>query len=219
MILCRRVFVLVAAASLSCLSWAGSPETMLATPGAACTSALEQATHLTFKQKTCIYTAKTFTASFVLKTALFSGMAQLRNAPHEKDQDFSDYGHRFGTRLAQGFSRNTADYLVGSLNHEDPRLRTSGKSGYWRRAESAFTGVMVAQTDDGSVRPAFSHIAGALSSGFVGAACYRPRHNGMMADGLERSGFAYSTYFARALFAEFRPELMGMTSHLFSKKR
>jgi hypothetical protein len=127
------------------------------------------------------------------------------------------YGHLFGTRLAQNLAKNTGEYLVGSLNREDPRSYRSGERGFWKRTRSVLVDTVMTQTDDRHRRPAFSHMAGALSSGFLGEACYLSWHSDGVAGSFRRSGLAYGGYFVRALFYEFQPELRAAAFHILRK--
>jgi hypothetical protein len=203
-------------ALLSGLVFAGPPDP--ANPSSCDAMALQHATTLTFHQKTCFYGARVFSSSAVYRAAFFSGIAQWRNSAHERDRDMVTYGHLFSTRLAQNLAKNTGEYLVGSLNREDPRSHRSGERGFWRRTRYALLNTVMTQTDDGHRRPAFSHMAGALSSGFLGEACYPSWHGDGIAGSFRRSGLAYGGYFGRALFNEFRPELRTAAFRILRKR-
>ena len=76
--------------------------------------------------------------------------------------------------------------------------------------------MLVVDDVSGNGRPALSPIAGAFSSGFVGANCYGYRNT--VEEGFKRSSFTYSAYFAAAVFREFKPDLAGYSSKLIHKR-
>jgi hypothetical protein len=209
----------VASLLMSCgFAQTSSPGTVASPKDLQCEAlVLSQATTLSFKQRSCLFAERTFSKSALFKATFFSGIAQVRNVPYEHNEDLMSFGHRLGTRLAQNTSKNTVEYLVASLNHEDPRFHLSTKSGFWHRTESALLNTLVAHTDDGAVRPAFSKIAGALAAGFAGSQCYLPPRTSRLDNVLSRSGLAYGTYFSTAVFSEFGPDLKMFTSRLLHR--
>lgn len=177
---------------------------------------LAHAQNLTLGQRACYFGDQLTSTSTVLRAAFASGISQWRNNPYKSHQDNDDYAYRFGVYYARRAAKNSSELLVGYLNHEDPRPRRSTASGNWNRTRSALLSVVEIRDEDGYGRPALSPIAGAFASGFVGAACYRT--NNTVEDGLRQAGISYSSYLARAIYREFRPDILAFASRLRHKK-
>lgn len=177
---------------------------------------LAHSENLTLRQRTCYYGEQVMSTSTALRAAFASGISQWSNNPYKSHEDRDDYACRFGVYYARRAAKSSGELLVGYLNHEDPRPRHSTANGTWNRTRSALLSVVILKDEDGSGRPALSPIAGAFGSGFVGTACYRT--NNIAEDGLRRAGISYSSYFVRAVFNEFRPDISAFASRLRRKK-
>lgn len=178
---------------------------------------LEPATQLTFRERACWYGDRLIAHSTILHGAFMAAFGDVRNSPHLEDDGWGDFGHRFAVFYARRTGQSAAELIAGYLNHEDPRPHTSGQHGIWNRTRSALLSVMVVQDAEGDRRPALAPIAGAFGSGMVSVPCYRERNS--MEDGLGRTGLTYGAYFGSAVFREFQPDLSGLASRLFRKKK
>jgi hypothetical protein len=78
----------------------------------------------------CEYTSQQrlqqwFTTSFsdqaMLGAVVYGAGAQIIKSPGEWGRTWGGYGDRIGVRYTQGAARGTAEFLVGSLMHDDPR--------------------------------------------------------------------------------------------------
>ncbi len=69
--------------------------------------------------------------------------------------------------------------------------------------------------EDGQNRIALAPIAGAFSSGFVGAANYRDRD--VLGLGLRHSGAVYGWTFGSAVLHEFKPDLLAFSNKLLAR--
>lgn len=152
----------------------------------------------------------------MLTTAFASGISQWRNSPYAEHQGTGDYAHRFAARYASRAAMNGSELLIGYLNHEDPRPRSSRANGFWNRSRSALLSVVVIKDEDRNGRPALSPVAGAFGSGFVGALCYKT--NNTVGDGFRRTGISYSGYFMKAILNEFHPDISAIASRLRHRK-
>jgi hypothetical protein len=187
-------------------------------PGASCSPVLLQsATQLTFRQRACFYEARMMAPSLILRASVVAGYGQLRNNPRVTNEGWSEFGYRFGVFYARQTGRNVGELVAGYLNHEDPRPHISQEHGFLRRSQAAFRSVLVTKEPDGSSRPALAPIAGSFGSGMMGLAFYRNTCG--LANGFERTGFTYSTYFATALVREFQPDISVLASRLLRKKK
>ena len=106
--------------------------------------------------------------------------------------------------------------LVGYWHHEDPRLHRSGRQGVWPRTRFALLSVLESPDASGNARMAFAPLAGSLGSGLTSMALYQRQNS--LGWGLERSGLAYSHYFARALVHEFSPDLWNLAPRFVRNK-
>lgn len=172
---------------------------------------------LTPGQRACYYGAKLTRPSLLLRGAFVAGLGQWRNNPEILNQDMDDFAHRFGVFYARRGAQSGAEFLVGYLNHEDPRPHASDLHGFWNRTRAAMLSVLEVTDPNGDTRPAFAPAAGALASGLVSVAGYR-QHNSMQ-DGLMRSGFVYGGDIGTAILREFKPDLSNWASRLRHKRK
>jgi hypothetical protein len=179
---------------------------------------MNKAPQLTWRQKFCYYSEnRVLTGSGVFGSLFFGAVGQLRHDPEEWGQGAEGYGRRVGTRYAQGLAKSTAEFLFGALNHEDPRSHPpvalnalDNRSHTIRgRLGAALLRTIWTHRDTGRDFIAFSRIAGALSSGFVGNAWY-PDRLATTRQAFARTGSAFGGYVMSNLFSEFQPELFGL---------
>lgn len=107
------------------------------------------------------------------------------------------------------------ELLAGYLDHEDPRFHPSGETPLKKRIRSALLSVLVTRDDAGG-RPALAPIAGSLGSAFAEAACYREHTAAEYA--LRGAGVTYGSYFGKALYQEFRPDLTSLITRIRHKR-
>ena len=208
----------------------GTPLRLIPPPCSSYT--MNKAPKLTWRQKFCYYSEnRVLTGSAVFGSLFFGAVAQFRHDPQEWGQGVEGYGRRVGTRYAQGLAKSTAEFLVGAINHEDPRAHPPVdigaanphlKSTFKGRLGSALLRTVWTHRDppykDGI---AFSRIAGALSSGFVGNAWYPDRLT-TPGQAFARTGSAMGGYVINSLFSEFQPEVFGLVRKMLglgSKKQ
>jgi hypothetical protein len=155
--------------------------------------------------------------SLLLRGAFAAGFGQWRNNPEILHENADDFAHRFGVFYARRGAQSGAEFLVGYLNHEDPRPHLSNQHGVWNRTRAAILSVLEVSGTNGETRPAFAPAAGALASGLVSVAGYQ-QHNSMR-DGLMRSGFVYGGDFGTAILREFKPDLSNLAFRLMHKRK
>ena len=128
-------------------------------------------TPLTLHDKFLIYAHKTFGPPAVILPAFGAGLGML-NPPSKYPKDWKDgasaFGRNYGYRLADHPSRNTAQFLTGTLLHEDPRYLRSTSSNPFLRTVHALAFTVFDKTDSGRTTFAASNFASAAAGGFVG---------------------------------------------------
>jgi hypothetical protein len=126
---------------------------------------------LTIQEKFLIYTHKTFGPPAVILPALGAGLGML-NPPSKYPKEWKDgaaaFGRNYGYRVADHTSRNTAQFLTGTLLHEDPRYLRSTSANPFVRTVHALAFTIFDKTDFGKTTFAASNFASAAAGGFVG---------------------------------------------------
>jgi hypothetical protein len=126
---------------------------------------------LTIQDKFLIYAHKTFGPPAVILPAFGAGLGML-NPPSKYPKEWKDgaaaFGRNYGYRLADHTSRNTAQFLTGTLLHEDPRYLRSTSSNPVVRTVHALAFTIFDKTDSGRTTFAASNFASAAAGGFVG---------------------------------------------------
>jgi hypothetical protein len=126
---------------------------------------------LTMQDKFLIYAHKSFGPPAVILPALGVGLGML-NPPSKYPNDWKDgasaFGRNYGYRLADRTSRNTAQFLTGTLLHEDPRYLRSTSTNPFLRTVHALAFTVFDKTDSGRTTFATSNFASAAAGGFVG---------------------------------------------------
>jgi len=126
---------------------------------------------LTTNDKFQIYVHKTFGPPAVLLPAVATGY-QMVNPPSNYPRSWKDgasaFGRNYGYKVADHTSRNTAEWLAGTLLHEDPRYLRSTSTNPLGRTFHALAFTVVDKTDSGKNTLATSNFASAAAGGFVG---------------------------------------------------
>jgi hypothetical protein len=174
-------------------------------------------TELSFRQRACFILAELASPGRFAQAAAGASFSQWRNSPRISPHDADDYPVRFEHIYERQAARATAELLVGSLHHEDPRLHFSNAHGAVNRTRAALLSVVISPGEDGGARPALAPIAGSLGSGLSSMALYQYQNS--LSYGFERSGISYGFYFVRSLFHEFSPELWSLAPPFVRKRR
>jgi hypothetical protein len=233
----RFLTLLLLAAGPSCLgqlaattsqenqSISGTPVIYQTPPKPACDAyTMDNLPTLGFDRKACYYRDRLLTGSAAFGAAFFGAIAQLRHDPDEWPQGADGFGRRFATRYTQGMAKSTGSFLVGALNHEDPRPHPppipgcshnhTPKVGVLPRTGDALLRTVWTHRDNCSDGIAFSHFAGALSSGFIGRV-WMPDESNTIGQSFVRSGTAFGGYVAASVFSEFQGDIFRFFSRMF----
>ena len=126
---------------------------------------------LTIQDKVHIYEHKTFGPPAVILPAFGAGLGMI-NPPSKYPKEWKDgaaaFGRNYGYRVADHTSRNTAQFLTGTLLHEDPRYLRSTSTNPFVRTMHALVFTIFDKTDSGRTTFAASNFASAAAGGFVG---------------------------------------------------
>lgn len=177
---------------------------------------LSTAAQLSLRQRTCWYGSRLASPWAAARASFSSGLDQWKKDDRVRHGSTDEFAHRFAIYYAKRTAKESGEMLAGYLNHEDPRPRASGEAAVRRRIQSALLSVLVSRTDQGA-RPALGPLAGSLGSAFAGTALYRERATTRYA--LQGASLTYASYFGRALYQEFRPDISFMTKKLLHKNR
>lgn len=180
---------------------------------------IESTPVLSLTQRICLWTDRSLTSGEGLMGAAIAGAySQLTERSSDRRKGFPGYAERFATRYAQSTAKGLGEVFGGYVNHEGLRRelgpwRSPAGAGFGRRFAHALAAPLWNYEDDDAFRKdrrkrfAFSRVAGALASGFVGMA-WAPDRLNTPGRALRRSASAYGGYFSSSLFNEFKGDLM-----------
>src|SRR5215471_16278215 len=72
-----------------------------------------------------------------------AGIQQLRNSPHEWGGGMFGFGKRFGSAVGEHVVKNTIQFGVASVRHEELGYRRSGKRGFGPRLKYALVSTVI----------------------------------------------------------------------------
>jgi hypothetical protein len=168
--------------------------------------------------RACYYADRLLKPGLAIRGALYSSWGALRGDPYEATSGAGSgsFTRRFGTFYAEQGARAGGELIAGYLNHERLSNTTSNRHGFWSRTGDALESVLVTQDDQGRNKLALVPLAGSMAAGLTAANSYGRDFNAQ--NTLTLTAGAYGTYFARALYREFRPEIRSFAArHLPSK--
>src|SRR5690349_9654952 len=76
------------------------------------------------------YVKDTFGRSAALGTGAGAGISQLRNVPHEWGGGVSGFGKRVASGFGTHVIKNTIQFPIASIRHEELGYQRSGKTGF-----------------------------------------------------------------------------------------
>jgi hypothetical protein len=172
---------------------------------------------LTFWERACWHGSELLSPWGAVAAGFSSGLGQWHNYPYVRNQDSDDYVHRFAVYYVKRSARETGELIAGYFNHEDPRPHTSGQTLFRKRLGVALLSVLVTRDDLSASHVALAPIAGSLGSAFAGAAFYR-QHTGV-GYAFRGAGISYGSYFGRAVYREFRPDILLAIDRMLHRRR
>ena len=142
-----------------------------------------------------------------LQTALGSGLAQWRDAPHEWGGGWDAYGTRYGSRFAQHLVKRGIMLGIQAVDGEDPRRIRSEHTGVWPRTKDAVKFTFVAQRDNGSRGFAYSRVAGSYAAGFISRQWHPARLHTLPA-GIAAGSISIGVETGMSVLNEFMPDIL-----------
>src|SRR5215471_14136645 len=79
------------------------------------------------------YAKDTFGRRAAIRTGASAGIQQLRNSPREWGRGVKGFGKRVGSGFAQHVVKNSIQYPVAAIRHEELGYRPSNKKGFGPR--------------------------------------------------------------------------------------
>ena len=169
-------------------------------------------TPLTFGQKASLYANRTYSARALFSASYAAGLAQWRGTPSEWGAGLSGYARRDAAAYGGGVIRHTAEFGFGALLGEDPRFERSTRHGIALRTGDALRTAIIAETDDGGHRIAWSRALAALATGFA-VNSWEPRRMHSTHHALMLSLAGALSYPTASVTQEFTPDVRRYVFH------
>jgi hypothetical protein len=153
------------------------------------------------------YVKDTFGKRAALRTGASAGIQQLRNSPHEWGRGGSGFGKRVGSAFGQHIIKNSIQYPIAAIRHEELSYRPSGKKGFGPRLGYALTSTVIThKTTTGKKTIAAGRISGAMGSGFISRA-WQPARLHTFSSGAASGGIMLGVDAGNNVVREFWPEI------------
>lgn len=193
---------------------AALPDTVAAHPGGSADSTITNQSRipLTFGQKASLYANRTYSARALFSASYAAGLAQWRGTPSEWGAGLSGYARRDAAAYGAGVIRHTAEFGFGALFGEDPRFERSTRHGVAPRTADALRTAIVAETNDGGHRIAWSRAVAALATGFA-VNSWEPRRMHSTHHALMLSLAGALSYPTASVTQEFTPDVRRYVFH------
>jgi hypothetical protein len=120
---------------------------------------------LSRSQKVAFYVDRTYSPRVFLRAGFGAGVAQWRHAPKEWGSGLPGYERRYAAILGAAVVRNTMEFGVGTLLHEDQRYERSVHDGFGPRTVDVIHNTIFIRTDEGGHELAWSRGAAAIVTG------------------------------------------------------
>ncbi len=153
------------------------------------------------------YVKHTFGKEAAIRTGASAGILHLRNAPHEWGQGIGGFGKRVASGFGQHVIKNSIQYPVAAIRHEELSYRPSGKKGFGPRLGYALSSTVIThKTTNGKRTVAAGRISGAVGSGFISRA-WMPARLHTFSSGAASAGVSLGVDAGSNVVREFWPEI------------
>ena len=138
-------------------------------------------------------------------SAVSAGVGQLRNSPHEWGRGPLGYVKRFGSHLGQHVAKESIQFGVAALRHEDLRYRRSHLQGTWPRVRYAVKSTfLVPRANKPGRTVALSRLSGNLGAGML-SRVWQPASTAGVGAGLASGGIGLGADVGANVAREFWP--------------
>lgn len=189
-----------------------------------------------------------FTDHAMLGAVVYGLGAQIIKSPDAWGRTWGGYGQRVGVRYTQAAARGTAEFVVGTLLHDDPRHLSYkddphtpygtkisscengvittvtypvAAPGVWKRVGHAFVdSVTVLQSNGCGIGKRMPAYSRfvGIAAGTYGGFAWNPRSENTVESAAQRWGTAYASTLGGSFYTEFSPELLTALTRLISTK-
>jgi len=151
------------------------------------------------------YMHETFGKKAYIGTAGRAAFGQALNRPHEWGRGPSGFGKRLASGFATHVVKNSIQYGVASIRHEDLEYHRSTKRGFGPRLQHALVSTVVThKTTTGQRTVAAGRISGAMGSGLISRA-WQPARLRTVSSGLSTGGIMLGAEAGMNVAREFWP--------------
>ena len=158
------------------------------------------------------YVKETFGKKAYVGTAGRAAMGQALNHPHEWGRGPSGFGKRLASGFATHVVKNSIQYGVAGIRHEDLQYHRSDKRGFGPRLKHALVSTVVTRkTTTGRRTVASGKISGAMGSGLISRA-WQPARFHTLSSGLATGGITLGAEAGANVAREFWPRKHPHTS-------
>jgi hypothetical protein len=144
-----------------------------------------------------------------VSAAIHGAVGQIRGSPKEWGGGVSGFGKRAGSGFATHIVKNTIEFPVAALLHEDLRYHRSAKTSFGGRMGHALVSpVWTQKTTTGDNTVAFGRISGAFGSGLI-SRLWQPAAARTLAGGFASGGISLGAQAGTNVVREFWPRSGG----------
>lgn len=160
------------------------------------------------------YVKDTFGRKAAIRTGISAGTQQLRNSPHEWGRGAAGFGKRVASAFGQHVVKNSIEYPIAALRHEELGYRPSGKRGFGPRLGYALSSTVIThKTTTGKKTVAAGRISGAVGSGFI-SRVWQPARLHTFSSGAASAGVMLGIDAGNNVVREFWPEIRHPHKHV-----
>jgi hypothetical protein len=151
---------------------------------------------LTASERVKLYVSGLINPFSFVESAASAGFGQWRDRPPEWRQGAAGYGRRFASSFAQHATRETLEFGLASLLHEDNRFVPSGRTKLPSRLLYALESTFQSRDDNGRRQLSYSNL-GSLAGASLLSRTWQPKSTGGAGNGAVN--FGVSVIFAASI--------------------
>ncbi|HLK22088.1 MAG TPA: hypothetical protein VKT81_24235 [Bryobacteraceae bacterium] len=159
---------------------------------------------LTIGEKYKLALNHTFDPEEIVLIAASAAINQKRTYPQEWGQGWDAFGVRVASQMGQQLVREQLMFGVWAIDHEDPRWKRSGLTGFWPRTRYAIVHTFITKNDSGDTMLKYSRFVGDYGAGFISREWYPDRFH-TAGEGLKAGTISLGFDVAKNVVREFLP--------------